>query len=324
MVWRLFTSVVLLAAVSGASLMTGSAGAQSKKYAPGVLTLIPPDQQYAETFSGPTPFVEVSKGLPETDWNPHYTAKSRTVFEKSQHVVLRREIWCLEFAFKPLRTIRVDVPQASGKMQRKLIWYLVYRVRYLGDNLDPKPSTDKFDRATHQESLVSREHEYFFPQFILESHEFDKSYQDRIIPAAKQLIQDREVDGAKLLNTVEMSQTPIPLSTPGNLHEAWGLVTWEDIDPRVDFFSVFVRGLTNAYKPVDLPDGFNPGDEPGAGRDLLAKTLRLNFWRPGDRVREEKDHIYFGVPYYADPMRRQEILSAFGLKERLDYLWVYR
>ena len=306
------------------SVLVEPTSAQSRKYAPGVLTLIPPDQQYEETFSGPAEFVEVTQGLPETNWDPHYTAKSRTVFEQSKHVVLRREIWCLEFAFKPVRTIYVDVPQGSGKMQRKLIWYMVYRVRYLGNDLDPEPTTDKWDRTLYQPSLVSREHQYFFPRFILKSHEFKKSYQDRIIPAAKKPIAEREVEGGPLLNTVEISQTPIPLSTPGNLREAWGVVTWEDLDPRIDFFSVFVRGLTNAYKPVDLPEGFKPGDEPGTGRDLLTKTLRLNFWRPGDTIREHEDDISFGVPYSADPLRQQEILSKFGLKERLDYLWVYR
>ncbi|MFW6169385.1 MAG: hypothetical protein ACODAD_02765 [Planctomycetota bacterium] len=324
MVSRLASWVLALTTAVFIIVLIEPVSAQSRKYAPGVLTLIPPDQQYEETFSGPSPLVEVTEGLPETNWDPHYTAKSRTVFEKSQDVVLRREIWCLEFAFKPLRTIRVDVPQASGKMQRKLIWYLVYRVRYLGDDLDPKPTEDEWDRTFYQPSLVSREHQYFFPQFVLKSHEFDKSYQDRIIPAAKKPIEEREMDGDTLLNTVEISQSPIPLSTPGDLREVWGLVTWEDIDPRVDFFSLFVRGLTNAYKPVDLPESFEAGDEPGTGRDFLTKTLQLNFWRPGDAAREHEDRIVFGVPYSADPDRQEEILSAFGLKERLDYRWVYR
>lgn len=304
--------------------LTEPVSAQTRKYAPGVLTLIPPDQEYEETYSGPSPLVEITEGLPETNWDPHYTAKSRTVFEQAKGVVLRRDIWCLEFAFKPLRTIRVDVPQASGKMQRKLIWYLVYRVRYLGEDLAPKPTTDKWDRTFYQPSLVSREHQYFFPRFVLKSHGLDKSYQDRIIPAAKKPIQHREMDGEPLLNSVEISQTPIPLSTPGNPREVWGVVTWEDIDPRVDFFSVFVRGLTNAYKSVDLADSFEPGDEPGTSRDFLAKTLRLNFWRPGDDTREHEDRVSFGVPYSPDAARQQEILSAYGLKERLDYLWVYR
>lgn len=321
MVSRLTSCSLVVAAVL---LIVGPVNAQSRQFAPGVLTVVPPDQQWEETYSGPSPIVEIAEGFPETDWAPNYTAKSQTVYEKAKRTVLRREIWCLEFAFKPLRSIRVDVPQPSGKLQRKLIWYLVYRVRYLGGDLAPKPTNDEWGRITYEISEVSRENRYFFPQFILESHEFDKSYQDRIIPAAQKPIEERELKGQELLNTVEISQKPIPLSTPEDPQEVWGLVTWEDVDPRIDFFSVYVRGLTNAYKPVDLPGEFEPGDAPGTGRDFLTKTLRLNFWRPGDPVRELEDRIYVGVPYSPDSDRQAEILSAFGLRERLDYLWVYR
>ena len=317
-----FASCLFVVATLG--VVTGPVSGQSQRFAPGVLTVVPPDQQYDETYSGPSQLVEIAEGFPDTDWDPNYTAKSETVFEKAKRTVLRREIWCLEFAFKPVRTITVDVPQPSGKLQRKLVWYLVYRVRYLGGDLVPEPNVDEWGRTTYEVSAVSRENRYFFPQFILRSHEFNKSYQDRIIPAAKELIEQRELKGGELLNTVEISQAPIPLSTAENPREVWGLATWEEVDPRIDFFSVFVRGLTNAYKPVDLPDGFKPGDEPGTGREFLSKTLRLNFWRPGDPVREQEDRIYVGVPYSPDSARQLEILSAFGLKERLDYLWVYR
>jgi hypothetical protein len=237
---------------------------------------------------------------------------------------MRRDIWCLEFAFKPLRTVQVDVPQGSGKLQRKLVWYLVYRVRYLGNDLVPDPKTDEWGRVTYRSASAAREGRYFFPRFILESLEFKKSYQDRIIPAARQLIEQREARGQKLFNSVEIGETRIPLSTEDDPKEVWGVAMWEDIDPRIDFFSVYVSGLTNAYKPVNLPNAFTADAEPGSARDLLQKQLRLNFWRPGDVVDEEEDRIVFGVPYSGDLSRQQEILAAFGLTERLDYLWVYR
>ena len=60
----------------------------------------------------------------------------------------------------------------SGKMQRKLIWYLVYRVRYLGGDLTPEPTTDEWGRITFTDAPVAREGRYFFPQFMLESHDF--------------------------------------------------------------------------------------------------------------------------------------------------------
>ncbi len=59
--------------------------------------------------------VEIVKGLPELDWQPNFEAKSRTVFERSRVVVLRRQVWNLEFAFKPVRTIIVDVPQPTDE-----------------------------------------------------------------------------------------------------------------------------------------------------------------------------------------------------------------
>ncbi|MHB0958439.1 MAG: hypothetical protein ACYC6N_13895 [Pirellulaceae bacterium] len=322
MVWRLVSSSIVVALWMMATLATASA--QNRPLAPGVLTIIPPEAQHEETLSGPLQLVEIVKGMPELAWEPNFEATSRTVYERAQAVVLRRQVWCLEFAFKPLRMIQVDVPQPTGKMQKKLIWYLVYRIRYLGGDVVPEPVEDEWGHTTYDSKLVTQEGRYFFPQFLLESHDLTKSYQDRIIPAAHKLVEEREMRGQTLLNSVEVGRQPIPLSTEDNPQEVWGLATWEDIDPRLDFFSVFVKGLTNAYQPVDVPDGFKPGDPPGTGRDLLAKTLQLNFWRPGDAINEPEDTIYFGVPYAPEAERQSAILSAFGLTERVDYLWVYR
>jgi hypothetical protein len=56
----------------------------------------------------------------------------------------------------------------------------------------------------------------------------------------------------------------------------------------------------------------------------LRKTLQLNFWRPGDTIDMMADKIRYGVPALADPVRQNEVLAAYGLSERLDYLWIYR
>jgi glutamate racemase len=37
-----------------------------------------------------------------------------------------------------------------------------------------------------------------------------------------------------------------------------------------------------------------------------------------------EDVVYFGVPFASDPERQAQILRAYGLKERVDYSWVYR
>lgn len=322
MVWRLAAWLGVLSMTVGFSVP--HAAGQSTQFAPGVLTVIPPDPQYEETYSGPMELLEIVKGMPQLEWSPNYAAKSQTIFARANLVILRRTVWNLEFAFKPLRMLEVDVPQPSGKMQRKRIWYMVYRVRYLGDDLEPEPVKDKFGHTTYSSKAVAHENRFFFPQLILESLDFGKSYQDRIIPAAKDLIAKRELRGQPLLNSVEISARPIPLSTVDAPQDVWGVATWEDIDPRIDFVSVLVKGLTNAYKPVNLPNSFKPGDPPGSGCQLLAKTLRLNFWRPGDTVHEHEEEIHYGVPVDSDPAQQALILEKFGLKQRVDYLWEYR
>ena len=104
----------------------------------------------------------------------------------------------------------------------------------------------------------------------------------------------------------------------------WGVVTWEDVDPRIDFFSVYIRGLTNAFEFVDPPGAYRAGQPPGSGRLFTYKTLQLNFWRPGDSVLEHEGEIRYGVPVDTDPNAQAYVLDAFGLTERLDHLWIYR
>ena len=99
------------------------------------------------------------------------------------------------------------------------------------------------------------------------------------------------------------------------------------VDPRSDFFSIYVRGLTNAYRWQDPPNGFKAGDPPGTGRRFLYKTLQLNFWRPGDSLDHNEDEIRFGVPnqnQLPSGITEDQVLKAYGLKERVDYQWVYR
>ena len=89
---------------------------------------------------------------------------------------------------------------------------------------------------------------------------------------------------------------------------------WRDVDPRTDFFTVEVLGLTNAQKIEQQADGLK----------YLQKRLVLNFSRPGDTVNELDDQIRFGIPALKDPARQKYVLDQFGVKERLDYTWIYR
>src|SRR5215510_6148185 len=120
------------------TLATTANAQQPRQFAPGVLTTIPPAPQAEEMFSGPVPLVELPIAIKDLQYEPKLAAKSSTVFERAQAALLRRTIWNLEFSFKPMRMIYVDVPQSSGRMQRQLLWYMVYRVRNPGHHLKPK------------------------------------------------------------------------------------------------------------------------------------------------------------------------------------------
>jgi hypothetical protein len=220
--------------------------------------------------------------------------------------------------------IEIDVPSPSGGSQRKPIWYLVYRVRNTGYALNPalKEEVPGLKTATIEE--VNFPTRRFFPHFVLESHEFKKQYLDRIIPAAKQAIQLREDPGVELHNSVDISKVAIPLSNDTVEHNVWGYATWEELDPRIDFFSIYVRGLTNAFRYVDPPGAFRPGDPPGTGRRHSYKTLQLNFWRAGDTLFQHEREIHYGVPIELNPTLQQAVLEKYGIQQRLDYLWVYR
>ena len=325
--WCLVGGCLLIAASSTLAQEAGAAAAPApmlRPLAPGVLTVIATDGEAAETFSGPRPIVEITAGIPGLDWTPNYEPKSETLLERAKRVTFRHPIWNLEFAFKPLRMIEVDVPQSSGKMQRKLIWYMVYRVKNVGYDLKPVPGEDVQGQKAFNIEKVNFPTRRFFPHFVLQSHEFHKQYLDRLIPAAKTPIQTRENPGVVLLNSIEMTQIDIPLSDERFDRSVWGYVTWEDVDPRIDYFSIFIRGLTNAFRFEDPPGAFTPGSPPGTGRQFTFKTLQLNFWRPGDTEHEHEKEIHYGVPVESNPDLQQGVLEKYGLTQRLDYLWVYR
>lgn len=322
MKYRFLFATALLACV-----LSSTAFGQQKprKLAPGVLTTIPRSALTEETYSGPLPIVELVSLKTQLDWTPSFTEKSATLWERSKLVVLRRPIWNIEFSFKPLRMVRVDVPQPSGVMKNKLVWYMVYRIRYVGADLDPAPREDRFGNVTYPSTVEGVSGGIrFFPKFTLESKEFKKSYLDRVIPAALGPIAAREKVGKKLYNSITVTSVALQQSSANEDNSIWGVVTWEDVDPRIDFFSVYIKGLTNAYKFADPAGAYNVGDPAGKGRTFTHKHLQLNFWRPGDTIAEHEREIRYGVPIRSDDAEQEKILGVYGLKQRLDHLWIYR
>lgn len=310
----LLAALLTCASVSLAQENAASAGPQ---FAPGVVTTIPPAVDPEDTV-GIHDIMELRSD--ETlSREPLLNTKSRTLYEMAKDVPFRREVWCLELSFKPMRMIYVDLPQASGKMQRKLIWYMVYRVRNTGVAIEPVVQDDGSYTTVEAPARPHR----FIPQFILASQDVDrqgnrirKEYLDRIVPSAMPVIKRREMPRGELLNSVQMADRMLDPESGRSQGGLWGVAIWEDVDPRIDYFSVYVGGLTNAYQWRDVPADFQVGDPPGKGRTFLRKMLQLNFWRPGDEIGENEREIRYGAaPGHGD---------LYGAAEGVAYRWVYR
>jgi hypothetical protein len=249
----------------------------------------------------------------------------------------------------------VDVPQPEGKMKRKLIWYMVYRVRNLGKHLEPAPLPGQSDDV--RSKLVANELDeegkkqvekeidqtrvfdakpvdelskdafpqiVFFPTISLVAHDVKKEYLDRVVPAAMPVIAKRERIGKPIYDSVTISRQKIDVTTADKDNSVWGVATWEGVDPRIDFFSVYVQGLTNAYQFADKPEDFKAGDKPGVGRSFTRKTLVLHFWRPGDTIEENESEVHYGMPIESEAASQKEINAQYGEDDRLDYRWIYR
>jgi len=265
---------------TGLDLQPAMSGAY-RKLAPGVLQRIPslPRREAASSYHDVVEILAV---------DPEYAERAASVgLSPAKNTRFHHDFWALDFSFKSVRQIMVDVPDANGAMQRKLIWYLVYRV----SNPNPEPVR-------------------FVGRFLLESTDAKKVYPDRVIPAAMEVIRLREDPNREFLNTVEITGTIEPRVSEED--GVWGVATWEDVDPTTDHFSVYVQGLTNDYLWEDAPGAYKPGDPVGTGRTLKVKTLVLKFWRPGDEFFEHDREIRFGAPLLP------------GHLGEVDYRWIYR
>ena len=304
----------------------------------GVLTVIPPNSpadMSAENVFRQQEFFEVTLGN-APDWTPHEAAVSRTL--RGQATARREggaattfgypfqhDVWCLEFAYKPPRQIDIDVPVEGGRMQRTRIWYLVYRVRNIGglrakveigdgNELQQLIEAGTFEPEKLAASGTQLTEPFekpvtFLPHFVLQSYEAVtpreglmayRGYLDRVIPGAAQAIQDREDPARTLYDSVSMGESPLE---PGE--ERWGVAVWDGVDPRIDLFTIFVKGLTNRFasKVAATADLTEAEKQPNAGglAAILAdgdrfalQSLRLDFWRPGDDVDGRPEEMMVG------------------------------
>jgi hypothetical protein len=322
--WALAGCLALLAASIGAAQEPADEGGLAqpetgpyKRLAPGVETVIPADYVSTDTFSRHDVVEIVAE-------NPEFGEREYSFGEKeyARDVVFQHRIWCLEFTFKPVRFIEVDVPTPDGFFERKNVWYMVYHVKNTGQSFVRDVAAGGDDPGRAQVSIEQTNRAvHFIPRFLLESWDTGKRYPDRLIPIAIPAIQEREDPNRRFLSTVDIAGD-IPVSSADADESAWGVVTWTDVDPATDHFTIYVQGLTNAYQWIDeqSADGeyvYQPDDPIGTGRQLLQKTLRLNFWRPSDRYHEHEREIRFG--YW------QHEGNDFDLpqEDRVDYRWFF-
>jgi hypothetical protein len=302
--WVLPLAVVAVSAADWALAAPPPTG--FRKLAPGALTVIPPDRSADDPLQRDD-LLEITEGRSDRVWVPKRAPANSTFVERAKGRELAGGVWCLEFAFKLPRLLDVDVPVADVKMRRKRIWYLLYRVKNVGGRRVVVDDADPSVRKTEAFAQPIR----FLPHFVLESLEplsqgedmrAYRAYLDRVVPSAMEPIRAREKPPGRLFDSASMTQTEI---APGE--ERWGVAIWEDVDPRIDFFSIHVRGLTNAIRWRKIPGARIAADDPpGVHMEHALECLRLDFWRPGDDRDEIEEEISVG---YAGMLERMTLGS---------------
>ena len=359
--WSLFGlllgAVVACPAVVFAQQDT-KADRKTKTPAPGVMNTIKPYVNYSETYQ----------------WSnmPDILGQDRS-YDWAGDLFFEKEIWCLEFSFKPVRKINVDFPTKQGRLQRVLIWYMVYSVTNTGmaiKNEIEKEGATKVEVTTKNDTATPEVQTYnhfknnikgtyrrttvdyngqaadangkvpgslrFVPQFVLTSATItdpikykkdadgflkgmaagaeEAIYYDTFLPLAFAKIAAQEDSSQKFYTSVTMAGLDIK---PGET--VWGIATWCDIerqtdemkmqsvDPRIDRFSVYVSGLTNACRWEAGPGAYSKDMKAPPLNDttVFRKVLKLNFYVPGDEFEGEGQKIHFGQP------------------GELDYQWIY-
>lgn len=297
-----------------AALLGGTASAQPINtdpigdFARGTVRTISPDVKVEETYHLHD-MIEITSNT-ELEWQPQTFPKSRTLFAKAKDVRFGQEVWGLEISFKPLRMINV-----GGRP----VWYMVYRLNNTGVRMKPEMGEGgQFNAVAAEPQPVN-----FVGQFVLESHDVDasgsrvyKAYLDRIVPEAIEIIRERELPNGQLLTTPEFASRPIEVSTESEDNSVWGVAMWEQVDPEINFMSIYVGGLTNAYRWIDPQGEYQVGDPAGKGRRLVSKVLQLNFWRTGDEFAENEREMRFGIP--------KGRANLYGVPEGVAYRWTFR
>ncbi len=186
----------------------------------------------------------------------------------------------------------------------------------MGETLSYEKVKDpKFNKVTYNlkkgEPLDDTDR-FFHPRHTLEGWVYDPSkkqyvklsYREIINPAVMRAIRTQEDPRMPLLDRVQLSKVDIPKVKSSSNVGVWGVAIWGDVNPNVDYVSVYVSGLTNAQRMKrDSDDNIS----------FVRKTLQMNYWRPGDDFEEDKDRIKYGIPLVDDPEEQVLITRRYNL-----------
>jgi hypothetical protein len=174
----------------------------------------------------------------------------------------KKGIWVLNFAYKPLRMMQVDLP-GKGRLNVHYLYYLI---------------VNKSDQPR-----------MFVPQFSLIT-DTGKRYEDTVMPQAVKNVKYREGSSIDhIYGSVEIMGM-VPTSKKQGVDDAvFGVAVWEDVDPKADRLQIFVTGLSNGQRQDTSADG-----KPV----IRHKALQLDFLRRGDHYDTKEREITLGEPPY--------------------------
>jgi hypothetical protein len=229
-------------------------------------------------FLGLAALLPVGLAQPPAPFNAREVKPATNVQDTGEINKGKNGIWVLNFRFKDLRLIKVNIP---GRGQR-VVWYLWYQV--INRTGEPRTFIPDFELVTADPPGVSED------QVLPKAQEAIAAVEDPSTPPKERL--------KRLLNSVTIASEPIPVSKEES--EAFpravtGVATWDNISPDANQYSVYISGLSNGWSV----------DDKGVVR---RKTLQLNFRRVGDKYSTDSREIRFVGP--AEWVYRASSLSA--------------
>ncbi len=216
---------------------------------------------------------------PETHLPPSITGKE---------LAAQSDFWELDLYFKPLRMIYVDAPSgaSASEKRKRLVWYLCYRAV---NRPIERPQQDAGAVPLAEKDPVERP-PLFLPEFqlVTDDNNQQKSYIDRVIPRAQEVINRRERRANSQFvykNSVEIiGDLPPVVPYDAKLTEQdclFGVATWRAVDPTTDKFKIYMTGFSSGYQEETID-----------GKSIVKrKTVVQEFWRPSDEFDQDETEI---------------------------------